>query len=182
MVSSADLRTYQDEDPAPAIRPDDSSHERNALVVPVSYSVFGARADVVDGTDICEDATKGACEGCGAEEERDTKLALSPLVPHGEVVHYAREETRLGYSSVSLRPRQVEVLHSPIPKKNLATKKPVRFCTIPISVETMPQATVRLGSHSLGEVFFKMILHGTFGPVSPNPGLVLPFHRATNLE
>ena len=40
-------------------------------------------------------------------------------------------------------------------------KKPVKFVTMPISVATMPQAIVSVGSHIRGVVLFKMMLQGT---------------------
>jgi len=40
-------------------------------------------------------------------------------------------------------------------------KKPVKSVTTPIKVATIPQAMVSVGSHTRGEVLFRMMLHGT---------------------
>lgn len=58
------------------------------------------------------------------------------------------------------------VHHVPTPRKKRATKKPARFFTIPSNVATIPQAIVSVGSHSLGDVRFKMMLHGILTRVS----------------
>lgn len=66
--------TYQDEDPPPAIIPN-NSHVPNS---------------------VREEATESARQGRAREEERDAVLSLAPLVPHGEVVYHAGKESTLG--------------------------------------------------------------------------------------
>lgn len=71
----------------------------------------------------------------------------------------------------------------PTPKKNLATKKPAKFCTIPIRVATMPQTIVSVGSHNLGDVRLRIILQGIFvGRQLLAQAASTCFRGATNLE
>ena len=68
-------KTLQDENPVPSVRPDDTFHKADA---------------------IGKDSTKRASQGRGAEEQRDTKLSFTSLVPHRKVVNNPGEEPRLG--------------------------------------------------------------------------------------
>ena len=62
---------YQDEDPPPTIIPN-NSHVSNS---------------------VREQTTESSRQSCAREEERDTVLSLTPLVPHGEVVNHAGKES-----------------------------------------------------------------------------------------
>lgn len=77
--------TYNDKYPSPTSIPTHSIHE--------SYSV-------------CQNAAKCTCQRSGREEECNTVVGLSALVPHGQIEHHSREETTLRHSQEESRRNQ----------------------------------------------------------------------------
>lgn len=72
------------------------------------------------------------------------------------------EEGQLEYEAVErYRSPHGNKPASAIPMAVLATRKPASFLTIPCSVATIPQVTVRVGSHTLGLNLLRTRLAGT---------------------
>lgn len=88
------IKTHQNENPAPAVGPDDATHEADSLKTEVklylSHRVMGVA------THISKNATERARQSCCTEEQGDTKLSFASLIPHGKVVDDAGKEARLG--------------------------------------------------------------------------------------